>query len=386
MYLDVDELRLFFKLYPSLLCFVNQRHGIVSMPCTTPQQFGNLAIVERIKLRDALVKDLRSIQAFAENPFKLRQSELDLVNSWRDLVAGKFYVYRALKKYTVLLTAAEPVVAYGALALTDPLEKLIGGRFPYLCETVLLPFKGRIVCDGMIAGYNVTVGGEIRRALKESYAAARQRQGIITSLPAPPLDAVGIAKQSTPRQQRLKSRGKARPGKPAAAEAARQAVDEIVAITDLFCQQYLDQEYAALCRKLAEILARQRPSPLVRGKPESWASGIVRVIGSANFLNDPSQPHSMNLADIDKRIGVSGATGAARAAAIRELIEIHRFDPDWTLPSRAAGNPLVWMIEVNGFIADARHLPRNIQEEAFRKGLIPLIPADQEGEPSRDKS
>lgn len=32
------------------------------------------------------------------------------------------------------------------------------------------------------------------------------------------------------------------------------------------------------------------------------------------------------------------------------------------------------IIQVNGFVMDARHAPREIQEEAFRKGLIPYIP------------
>ena len=35
---------------------------------------------------------------------------------------------------------------------------------------------------------------------------------------------------------------------------------------------------------------------------------------------------------------------------------------------------MVWMIEVNGFVIDARFLKREIQEEALRKGLIPYIP------------
>ena len=35
------------------------------------------------------------------------------------------------------------------------------------------------------------------------------------------------------------------------------------------------------------------------------------------------------------------------------------------------------MIQVNGLIVDARHLPRDIQEEASRKGLIPYIPSDR---------
>jgi hypothetical protein len=35
---------------------------------------------------------------------------------------------------------------------------------------------------------------------------------------------------------------------------------------------------------------------------------------------------------------------------------------------------MIWMIQVNGLIVDARHMPRAIQEEAFHKGLIPYIP------------
>src|SRR5271166_6344322 len=154
----------------------------------------------------------------------------------------------------------------------------------------------------------------------------------------------------------------------------------IVAMTDQFCRERLNEEYAVLCRRLAEKLARKRPSPLLRGKPESWASGIVRVIGWVNFLGDPSQPHHMRMTDIDEGMGVSEATGSAKAKAIRDLLKPHPLDPEWTLPSRMEQNPMAWMIQVNGLIADARHLPRDIQEEAFRKGLIPYIPADQTNE------
>jgi hypothetical protein len=42
------------------------------------------------------------------------------------------------------------------------------------------------------------------------------------------------------------------------------------------------------------------------------------------------------------------------------------------------------MIQVNGLLADARHLPREIQEEAYRKGLIPYIPDDRTGDPSEE--
>ena len=148
-------------------------------------------------------------------------------------------------------------------------------------------------------------------------------------------------------------------------------------LTDAFCREHLDQEYAALCRKLAGVLARKRPSPLTRGKPESWASGIVRVVGWVNFLGDPTQPHHMKMTDIDLGFGVSEATGSAKSMAIRKLLKIRRFDPGFTLPRRMDDNPLIWMLQVNGLIMDIRQCPREAQEAAFAKGLIPYIPADR---------
>ena len=41
---------------------------------------------------------------------------------------------------------------------------------------------------------------------------------------------------------------------------------------------------------------------------------------------------------------------------------------------------MAWMIQVNGFVVDARRLKREVQEEAFRKGLIPYIPGEQPAE------
>jgi hypothetical protein len=35
---------------------------------------------------------------------------------------------------------------------------------------------------------------------------------------------------------------------------------------------------------------------------------------------------------------------------------------------------MAWFIQVNGLIVDARRAPREIQEEAFRQGLIPYLP------------
>ena len=48
------------------------------------------------------------------------------------------------------------------------------------------------------------------------------------------------------------------------------------------------------------------------------------------------------------------------------------------LPSRLDDNPMVWMLQVNGFMVDVCKAPREVQEIAFNQGLIPYIPADRQ--------
>jgi hypothetical protein len=150
--------------------------------------------------------------------------------------------------------------------------------------------------------------------------------------------------------------------------------DAIVALTDQFCQQHLTEEYRDLCRRLTAKLCRKRPSPLVTGKLQTWACGIVYAMGRVNFLFDKSQMPFMRADDLCSHFGLSASTGSAKSTAILTLLKSGQADPQWTLPSQLANNPMAWLIRVNGFVVDARHAPREVQEEAFRRGLIPYLP------------
>ena len=103
--------------------------------------------------------------------------------------------------------------------------------------------------------------------------------------------------------------------------ALRERTREIVAITDGACVACLDEEYAFLCRQLVVRLARKRPSPLVRGSARIWVAGA--------------------------------------------------FEPDLTRGATLEQHPLAWLVEIEGFIVDARMLPADLQDEARRRGLIP---------------
>jgi hypothetical protein len=160
--------------------------------------------------------------------------------------------------------------------------------------------------------------------------------------------------------------------------AAMQSVyAAIAALTDSVCRQYLNDEYATLCRELAAALARKRPSPLARGKPEIWACGIVYALGTVNFLFDKSQEPHLRADQLCAAFGVSQSSGSNKAKLIRDMFGMFQFDPNWCLPSLIDRNPMVWMLEVNGLIVDARYMPREVQEIAYQKGLIPYISADR---------
>jgi hypothetical protein len=85
----------------------------------------------------------------------------------------------------------------------------------------------------------------------------------------------------------------------------------------------------------------------------------------------------MKLIDIDPEFGLANSTGQGKSMAIKRMFGIGRLNPDWTLPSRYADNPLVWKVWVRDQLVDIRQESREQQEAAFQEGLIPYIPADQ---------
>jgi hypothetical protein len=367
MLLGPQDVELFFRLHRTLMFFVNQRLKVIPANPATPNEFAALSPEVQCKVRDALSARLDLIESFVdENPAQLEHDELDIVRSWRYLVAGRFYVFRELKKHTMFLTTTAPAVAYGVLALSQPFEELIGPHLPVMAQTVLLPFKDKIVYDGLMNRYNITFGPGIRRSLNETFKETKARHGIVTSLP--------MSEKPLPPK-----RPKAMPvPKPLSKDEKDEALGVIIGLIDKFCKEHLNEEYAVLCRKLAEKLARKRPSPLLQGSPNAWASGIVRAVGGVNFLHDKSQTPHMRSTDIDHYLGTSPSSGAVKLAAIRKMLRIYQLDPHWTLPSRLVSNPFVWMLEVNGLQVDIRNAPREVQEIAFNNGLIPYIPADRQ--------
>ena len=157
-------------------------------------------------------------------------------------------------------------------------------------------------------------------------------------------------------------------------KALRGDVAGIAALIDKVCAEHLDAEYGALCLRLLGKLARKRPSPLVRGERRVWAAAVLYIVGSINFLFDPSQEPHLRADELAALTGVAKSTIANKAALIRRTLRLGPIDPELCRRELLARHPYAWLVEVDGFIVDVRALPQPLQDDARRRGLVPSWP------------
>jgi hypothetical protein len=151
--------------------------------------------------------------------------------------------------------------------------------------------------------------------------------------------------------------------------------DEIAAYIVPFCDEKMNDEYKELCLHALEKLCRKRPSPVMSGRPYTWAAGIVYAIGQNNWVFDKHSAISMTADELVAPFGVAKSTASSKAAEIRKMLKINPSNSEWVLPSDLEKNPLVWWVEVDGLPMDARDLPLDWQIACYERGLIPYVPA-----------
>ena len=203
--LSSQEKERFYRIWFVLLHWVNEQlHLVPWLPAVPPE--GSVQPDQAMQVRDALWANDRLLKRFiTENPTQLSEEDLALVESWQYRLAGNFFVVRALKNYTVLLTDYAPHArAYGVVGLTDSVAETMILPLPVYIQTVLLPFEGRIIYDSLLTTYNVSFGPGIRRSLKEAYRNATEREGILTSLlPTAPANLNELRFQIEARNEKL---------------------------------------------------------------------------------------------------------------------------------------------------------------------------------------
>lgn len=182
MRLRDDESDLFYEAWLPLLTFVHEQTGLVP-ELRGRQPSDPLRSEQAVTLRDRLWQDHTLWQAFlAQNPYGLRPECLALVKSWEHRVSGTFCLFTFDRQGRAIFLAEDH--AYTVLGLKSELADLFPAfLLPLLLKTTLLPFGDRIISDGLLVGYNVTLGPGIRGSYRRAYQDFKARHRVHASLP-----------------------------------------------------------------------------------------------------------------------------------------------------------------------------------------------------------
>lgn len=180
MKLTKEESELFFELTFALQFYANSRKEIIP-DIRSIEEYHELPQKEKHMVRDALYDSPELIDDYISgNPDKFDEEKLTIISQWKNCIRGDFQIERYLKNYAIFIDEKNNV--YGVLALHQGFDELFPKNYlPLYVKTVLLPFKGKIVYDGLMQAYNIRFGGGMKRSLRETYMRAKQNEKIITT-------------------------------------------------------------------------------------------------------------------------------------------------------------------------------------------------------------
>jgi hypothetical protein len=180
MKLTTADAELFFDLMWSLQFFINRELKIFTK-IKTREEYSTLPQEEKMVLREKIYEQPELIDKYvATNPDRFNNNYLLIVKQWKNFIKGDFYIQRYLKNHAIFISGDN---VYGVLGLHDSFDNLFPANYlPRYVKTVLLPFQGGIVYDGLMQVYKVSFGGGIKRSLSEAYMQAKQNNKIITTL------------------------------------------------------------------------------------------------------------------------------------------------------------------------------------------------------------
>ena len=176
MILKKEDAQLFYNLYFTVLRNYHESKN-------RSKSFDDLTIDEISQIRNSLFDNVNYLNTFCELfKNKLPDEHLEIIKKWKFFVKKTFIIYKDLKKYTIFVDTQESL-SYGVFGLFKEIRDLINNKFPVMADAVLLPFKNKIVIDGIISPYDFKIKGALSKILINSYRDSKANKGLIVTLP-----------------------------------------------------------------------------------------------------------------------------------------------------------------------------------------------------------
>lgn len=178
--LSEAERREFFQIWMSLIEFINDRKQII--PDFDVMWSNNLQ-EEVYEIRTALWEEPELIDEYIRSA-ELPDEHVKVLKLWKTNHINKnFFLVRYEPEYAVALSTNDQgnYVLYGIKGISEPLATVLLQKLPIVVHMVLLPFKGKIIFDGLLNPLQATIDKGYKDIMQKQYDKAIE-QGIITTL------------------------------------------------------------------------------------------------------------------------------------------------------------------------------------------------------------
>ena len=180
MTLSEQDGQLYYRLWLPLLDYVNQK-------CKINRKLKNMAEAKSLEPHE--VKEIANVlwddvslidQYLKEHGEKIPNEHKEIIASWKKRVQGRFFMERHLKKGSIFIAEDEKV--YQVQGIISSWEEMFwGAPMPLMIEATFMPFRDVIISDGIIMPYNIYIGGNMKRQLKDIYMNAK-KSGYVNSI------------------------------------------------------------------------------------------------------------------------------------------------------------------------------------------------------------
>lgn len=180
--LSSDECRLFYETWYGLMGFVNERVGVIKAKIK-PEYPNTVSDMLVHKVREVLWRKPELIDEYI-NETALTQEKIDILKLWRkNHKKGMFFILEYHPEYAVAIASDEQGEGriYGIKGISNSISNTLQRELPAQVETVLLPFKGKIIYDSFMSSMQIEFKEGAKAAFREMYDNAI-KHGIITSL------------------------------------------------------------------------------------------------------------------------------------------------------------------------------------------------------------
>lgn len=135
------------------------------------------SLEEWLTARDAMLAEL------ATGSLENEQTELaEVIAAATEAVVGDFCFLKRYRDHCAFFHL-ESQLFYAVRALTTPIEEIVADFT--LIRACLVPFRGKIICDGLISNRNVGLGRNYEKQVRDGYWAAKNEGGLIGLAPKP---------------------------------------------------------------------------------------------------------------------------------------------------------------------------------------------------------